>query len=267
MTQRNQLAVFVKHWKEMPLPELGRFVHDLGFDAVELPVRPGFACQPETIERDLPAAARTLAEEGVDVLNITADNALDDERLYAACAASGVTLNRIMVRRRGRSYWEAEDDAKRQLQRALPLCEQYNVRIGVQNHVGDFVAPNALGLHHLLRDCDTRYVGAVWDAAHEALEGIDPEPALDILDGFLMIVNLKNGFWRRVNGPEAEIAQWEVYWTSAREGRADWRRVVDKLQQIEYTGPICLTAEYSDHALLDRLTAEDIEYARQLMAE
>ncbi len=57
--------------------------------------------------------------------------------------------------------------------------------------------PHALGLYHLLKDCDTRYIGAIWDAAHEALEGMEPEPALDVLEGFLYIVNLKNGFWQR----------------------------------------------------------------------
>lgn len=259
------LAVFVKPWKRLSLPELAGFVHNLGFDAVELPVRPGFPCQPDTIARDLPEAVRILADHGVRVLNVTADLPLDDERLYAACADSGIDLNRVMFRRGGRNYWEAEDDARRRLDAALPLCERYGVRIGVQNHAGDFVPPNALGLHHLLQACDTRYIGAIWDAAHEALEGMEPEPALDVVAGFLYIVNLKNGYWRRTTESEAGAAGWKVCWTSGRQGRADWPRVVAKLKRMDYTGPVCLTAEYSDPDAVDRLIAEDLAYARSLL--
>ena len=264
MTLDNQIVVFVKPWKQLSLPELGQFVRSIGFDAVELPVRPGFPCQPESIERDLPEAVRILADHDIEVLNITADLGLDDERLYAACAEAGVSLNRVMFRLDDRNYWVAEDDARRRLDAALPLCERYNVRIGVQNHARGFVGVHALGLYHLLKDCDTRYIGAIWDAAHNALEGMEPEPALDVMEGFLYIVNLKNGYWRRKSGPEAQTAEWEIYWTSGRQGRADWRRVAAKLKRMKYVGPICLTAEYSDPAAVDRLIVEDLAYARSL---
>jgi sugar phosphate isomerase/epimerase len=258
------LVLFVKPWKQYSLPELGRFVHNIGFPAIELPIRSGFPCQPETIERDLPEAVRVLAEQGVAVFNVTVDLPLDDERLYAACARAGVDLNRVMFRRRNHSYWESEGDARRQLDGALPYCERYGVRIGVQNHAGAFVAPNSLGLHHLLHNYDTRYIGAIWDAAHEALEGMEPEPALDVVQDRIFVVNLKNGYWRRASGPEAESAQWTTYWTSGRQGRADWQRVVSALTRMQYTGPICLTAEYSNASAVDRLIVEDLAYVRGL---
>ncbi|HXF60967.1 MAG TPA: TIM barrel protein, partial [Caldilineaceae bacterium] len=257
---------FVKPWKSLSLPALARHVRALGFTWIELPVRPGFPCQPDCIEQTLPEAVRVLAEEGVRVLNVTVDLPLDDERLYAACAAAEVTLNRVMFRTGKRPYWEAEAAARRQLDAALPLCERYGVRIGVQNHVGDFVGVHEFGLYHLLDGYDRRYVGAIWDAAHNALAGMEPEPALDVVADMLFIVNLKNGYWRRINGPEAELAEWKCYWTSGRQGRASWPRVVAKLKAMGYTGPICLTAEYSDEHAVDRLIAEDLAFARGLLS-
>ncbi len=265
MSASNPLAVFVKPWKDLSLKQLGERLQQIGFAWIELPVRPGFACQPESIEQDLPEAGKILGDYGVRILNVTADLALTDERLYAACAAAGIDLNRVMFRRGERNYWEAEDDARRQLDEALPLCQRYNVRLGVQNHAGSFIGPNALSLHHLLRDYDVRYIGAIWDAAHEALEGMEPEPALDIVQDLLHIVNLKNGYWRRQSGPEAEVAQWKTYWTSGRQGRANWPRVIAKIKEIGYSGPICLTAEYSDEHSIDRLIAEDLAYAKSLL--
>lgn len=267
MATTNDLAVFVKPWKSLSLQEVGAHVRGIGFEWIELPIRPGFPCQPETIETDLPQAVKILANEGVKILNVTADMPLDDERLYAACAEADVTLNRVMFRCRGRTYWEAEAEARAALEAAMPLCERYNVRIGVQNHVGDFVGVHEFGLLHLLQDTDPRYIGAIWDAAHNALEGMAPEMALDVVADHLMIVNLKNGFYQRTNGPEAEVAHWKVHWTSARHGRADWGRVAAKLRQMNYHGPICLTAEYSDETAVDRLIAEDLAYAKVVLAE
>ncbi len=51
-------AVFTKPWPTMPLPQLGRFIRDLGFDGIELPVRPGFQVEPANVSRGLGEATR-----------------------------------------------------------------------------------------------------------------------------------------------------------------------------------------------------------------
>lgn len=262
----NPLALFVKPWKERALPELALHVQRLGFQWIELPIRPGFPCQPETIEQDLSRAVRIFADHGVQILNVTAALPLNDERLYAACATAGVGMNRVMFRTEGKGYWEAEAAARQQLDAALPYCEQYGVQIGIQNHAGNYVGVHELGLYHLVKEYDPRYVGIIWDAAHNALEGMAPELALDVVTSHLCCVNLKNGYWRRTSGPEADIAEWQIYWTSGRQGRASWARVVKKLSTMNYTGPICLTAEYSDEAAVDRLIAEDLAFVQSLLA-
>ncbi len=262
----NPLAVFAKPWKALPLPQLAAHVRSLGFDWIELPVRAGFPVEPENIERDLPAAVRLLSEQGVSVLNITADAPLDDERLYSACAEAGIGMNRVMFRQRTLDYWAAEAKARRKLDAALPFCERYGLQIGVQNHSGRFVPVNEMGMFQLLKDYDRRYVAAVWDPAHNALEGIDSDAALDIVSPYLCVVNLKNAYWRRVTGPEAVTAEWRVYWTSGAQGRASWARVIAKLRTLDYRGPICFSAEYTDEARVDELIARDLEFARGLLA-
>ncbi len=261
----NELAVFVKPWRALPLPQLAEHARALGFESIELPVRDGFQVRPATIERDLPAAVRLLGDHGLRVLNVTADVALDDERLYSACAEAGVGMNRVMFRQRELDYWAAEAKARRKLDSALPFCERYGMQIGVQNHSGRFVPVNEMGMHHLLKDYDPRFVAAVWDPAHNALEGMDSDSALDVLGPRLCVVNLKNAYWRRVSGPEAEVADWKIYWTSGAQGRANWRRVIEKLRTIEYAGPICFSAEYSDEARVDELIVKDLAFARGLL--
>jgi sugar phosphate isomerase/epimerase len=242
-------------------------MRELGFDLIELPVRPGFPCEPQDIERGLPQAVAQLKEDGVRVLNVTVDLPLSDERLYAACAAAGITMNRVLFGRAGMTYWEAESSARQQLDAAVPLCERYGIQIGVQNHYGGSIPINAMGLHNLVKDYDPRYVGAIWDPAHNALEGEEPEPALDIVQSHLCVVNLKNAYWRRTSGPEAEIAKWNVYWTSGRQGRASWSRVAAKLKQMRYAGPLCFSAEYTAEHDVDRLIVADLAFARSVFNE
>lgn len=261
----NKLALFVKPWKTLALPDLAAHTKSLGFDLIELPVRPGFQVEPENIEADLPAAVRLLADHGIRVLNITAANSLGDERLYSACAKAGIGMNRVMFWQRDRGYWAAEADARRQLDEALPFCERYGIQIGIQNHSGRCVPVNEMGAFHLLKDYDPRFVALVWDPAHNALEGMDSDAALDIIAPHLCVVNLKNAFWRRVTGPEAEITKWRIYWTSGAQGRASWPRVIAKLKAIDYQGPICFSAEYSDEERVDALIVRDLAFARRLL--
>ena len=68
-----ELAIFTKPWKALDLRQLAEHIQALGFDMIELPVRPGFQVEPETIERDLPAAVKLLGDHGIRVLNVTAD--------------------------------------------------------------------------------------------------------------------------------------------------------------------------------------------------
>jgi sugar phosphate isomerase/epimerase len=251
-------SVFTKPWK-MPLPELGEWVASLGFDGIELPVRPGYQVEPEQVN-ELPRAAQELGRFGVRILSVAGPT---DQATIAACAEAGVPVIRTMVRIGPEGYLAAEARTQREYDALLPLLEKYGVTIGVQNHCDRFVS-NAMGLRHLLQPYDPKYVGAVWDAAHNALNGEEPDLALDIIWSHLCMVNLKNAYWRRVNGPEAEYAKWEHYWTSGRLGLASWPRVASELQRRGYQGVVCLTAEYSDEASVDRLIAQDVAFAKSL---
>ena len=254
-----QFSVFTKPWR-LPLPELAALVKDWGFDGVELPVRTGFQVPPENVQRGLPEAVHILGEHGLKIFSIAGPT---DEATIAACAEQGVPLIRIMADLSSRGYLEGEEALRRDFDRFLPLLEKYAVKVGVQNHYGRMVC-HALGLRHLLRGYDPQRIGAVWDAAHNALQGEEPELALDILWQVLLMVNLKNAFWQRTNPQEAGPALWAPWWTSGRQGLASWPRVAAELKRRSYSGVVCLTAEYSDEKEVNRLIGEDFVYARGL---
>ena len=256
-------SVFTKPWK-MELPALGQHVAELGFRAVELPVRSGYPVNPENVATELPEAARILGEYGIRIASIAGPT---DETAIAACGAAGVPTIRVCAAIDEKmDYLPAEARLQREFDDLVPLLEKHGVTLGVQNHCDRFVA-NAMGLLHLIEKYDVKQVAAVWDAAHNALSGEDPDLALDIIFPRLCMVNLKNAFWRRANGPEALHARWRPYWTSGRQGLASWPRIAEELLKREYAGVVCLTAEFSDEPSVDRLIAEDLAFAMSLFGE
>jgi sugar phosphate isomerase/epimerase len=255
-------SVFTKPWR-LSLDELGPFVADLGFDGIELPVRPGYPVEPATVDT-LPAAAKVLARSGVKILSVAGPT---DAATIRACAKAGVPVVRTMASiPKGVSYLQAVDAQRREYDALLPLLRSSGVTIGVQNHCDRFVA-NALGLRQLLEGYDPQQVAAVWDAAHEALDGMQPDLALDAIWPQLCMVNLKNAFWKVQTGPEAESARWTHYWTDGRHGLCEWPRVVGELKARGYQGVLCLTAEYSDETSVERLIRSDLAFAQSLFAE
>jgi sugar phosphate isomerase/epimerase len=259
-SQDVRFAVFTKPWPADSIEELADRVRDLGFDGAEVPVRPGFQVEPETAEKGLPELVERFADRQLSVVSIAS---VLEEAVFAACAAAGVTLIRVMAPvTRGR-YLESQAKLQRLLADAVPLCERYGVRVGVQQHYGDNVT-DAVGLRSLLEGVDDRWVGAIWDAAHDALAGLAPESGLDVVWDRLLMVNLKNAFYVRTNGPEAETAQWSRHFTSGAHGMASWPRVAAELQRRNYHGAVCLTAEYTDENAVERLCRDDLVYAKGL---
>ncbi|MDR6550081.1 TIM barrel protein [Paenibacillus qinlingensis] len=260
---RFAFSVFTKPWKSLSIDNLAAKVQSLGFDGIEFPVREGFQVQPEQVEKELPRLSSRLKAYGLHIYSIASTT---EEAIFAACAESGVPLIRIMVDvdfKEG--YWASEKRIKSELEKLQVLCQRYRIKVGIQQHIGRTRIKNAFALHRILDGLDPNCFGAIWDAAHDALTGERHELSLDVVAPYLCMVNLKNGYYQRVNGNEAEQAQWEPYWSTARQGMASWPSVIDNLIQRDYKGVLCLTAEYSDELHVDDHIAADIAYVKSLV--
>ena len=58
----------------------------LGFDGIELPVRPGFQVEPDRAERELPQFARVMRAHGLSITSVASTIA---EPVFAGCQACG----------------------------------------------------------------------------------------------------------------------------------------------------------------------------------
>ncbi|GAA0587361.1 sugar phosphate isomerase/epimerase [Kribbella sandramycini] len=228
-------SVFTKPWAELPGAELGRLVAGLGFAGAEVPVRDSAYVTTATVEAELPAFAKQLRAEGVEPISVASDLS---EPVFAACAEAGVPMIRIMAPLGADSYADAVRRNRAQLEAAVALTERYDVQVGVQPHHGRFVT-STLGVLQLLDGLPDRFK-LVWDAAHDALAGDDPAVTIELGADRLGIVNLKNARYVRADDG------WKTHFGQGDEGLSDWDAVHAALTRIGFSGPVCLTGQYSD---------------------
>lgn len=247
-----QWSVFTKPWSGLPGDELGRLIAGLGFTGAEIPVRDTAYVTPATAEAELPKFTEQLRAEGIEPISIASDLS---ERTFAACAQSGVPMIRIMAELGPGGYAASVRRTRGLLEEAALLAAQYDVQVGIQPHHGRFV-PSTLGVLQLLDGLPDQFK-LVWDAAHDALAGDDPAVTLELGLNRLGIVNLKNAKYIEADGG------WRTYFVQGNEGMSDWSAVFATLQRLRWTGPICLTGQYSDPAVaVEERLEKDLLFAR-----
>jgi len=261
--RRRGWTVFTKPWPDLALGDLAAKVRQLGFDGVELPIRPGFQVEPDGAGKGLARAVQAFANEGLRVASVATE---PTPSLIDACGIAGVPIIRICVSvGRDDDYLACEAVTRRRLDDLVKPLGEAGVKVGVQNHYGDSVS-NAMGVRHLIEAYDPAVVGAVWDGAHCGLDGESPRLAADILWSHLCLVNLKNARWERAGSDRFDAARWHAVFVPGREGLCSWPEVLDQLHRRGYEGDVCLTAEYSDVPKTDEYVAGDLSWARTVAA-
>ena len=279
-----KISVFTKPWKSAGLDELGELIRDMGFEAVEFPLRDGFQAEPAEGRAGIVRLARTLEKHGVSVTSLAAgiDVRVSDgkgevagvnETVFAGCGEAGIPVIRICQSlNRDLGFHENIDALKRKYDAVLPFCRKHGVTLGVQMHYGSADISCSWDSYILLKEYDPKYIAAVWDAGHSGLAGESPRYSLDCLWDHLCMVNFKAAHWYRKNPEDgrspaeatAEEAEWDVLWVSGRNGMCGWREAAGYLKSRGYAGTVCLPAEYSDEANAEKLVREDLKYLRGL---
>lgn len=256
-------SVFTKPWKTLSSEELADLVLAMGFDGVEFPLRDGYQAQPHDAVKSLPALANVFANRGLKIYSAASSL---DENIFEACALSGVPMIRIMAGYGAEGYLEGERRMKTVLDAAVPLCEKYGVKIGVQQHCGKMVN-NSMELRHLLEGLDKRFIGAVWDAAHSALAGENPEQGLEILQEYLFMVNFKAAYYKKSGDTGCGYDVYRPYFAEGRECQFPWADAAAYLKKINYNGVICMPAEYTDESALREKATADLIFLKKLFGE
>jgi len=261
---RPQLCIFSKHMAQFDWKELGKRSKDMGFDGVDLTVRPKGHVLPERVAEDLPKAVEAIKAAGVDVSMITSDlrSAQDPAArpTFEAMRKLGITLYKPGYWRytRERTVFQTLVEVRRDFRGLLELGRRYGVTMGLHNHSGGYVGTAVWEYRDLLQDVDPRWAGYYFDPGHATIEGglhvwrISLELALPRLK----MVALKDAHWEKQNG------RWRPKWVPLGDGMVDWPEVFRNFARVRFSGPITLHVEYNPKDELEAI-AQDLAFMKK----
>ena len=241
------VCIFSKHLQWLDYESMAETAASLGFDGIDLTVRPGGHVEPEWVAEELPRACRAIRSAGLQVPTITTavvdtSNPADLQVLQAA-ADEGISFYRMGYLRYepGRSLDDLLERARVQFAGLAEVNRQLGICGDYQNHAGEgYLGASLWDLWHVLRDLDPRWIGCQFDLRHATVEGTKSWP-IDfrrLVDRVHTCV-VKDFRWNEEAGtPEVENRP-------LGEGVAEFDRFLPMLGETGFSGPMSLHFEYS----------------------
>jgi sugar phosphate isomerase/epimerase len=269
-----KMMFFSKHLGILSVVEAGRVIRELGFEGVDLTVRPGGHVLPEHAVAELPGAVRALADLGLQVPLITTGitSAQDPFAADIFEVAGQVGIPDLKL-----GYWRYEafdmlrgqiDTIARELDEIEALARRTGVRAVIHNHSGDNVSALAAVVWFLIKDRDPAAIGAYVDPAHLMVEGglSGWRMSLDLLGDRIAVAAFKDYVWD-VQQDALGKAQLTRVAKPLYQGMVPWLEVVSCLRQVGFDGWVSLHREYGadDVATLRADVSRDLAYLSPIL--
>jgi L-ribulose-5-phosphate 3-epimerase len=239
------ISVFSKHLQFLNLRELSDAVVEMGFDGIDLSVRPNGHVEPEQVAERLPEAVAEMKRVGLKPLLMTsavADAANPvDQKVLEVASAEGIQYYRMDYFRYHNdrsipdsvSYYQDRIKALSQLNESLDLTGCY------QNHAGNYIGSTMWELYLLLNKVENSYLGIQYDIRHAVVEGgMSWQNGFRLVEPRISMFALKDFRWEKSNG------QWRVVNCPIGEGMVDFTAFFKLVKTHRVRVPFSLHFEY-----------------------
>ncbi|MBL9136866.1 MAG: sugar phosphate isomerase/epimerase [Verrucomicrobiales bacterium] len=244
-TPRFPIIGFSKPFQSLDPEQTSDLVTRVGWDGIEIPLRPKGQVEPERAPDDLPRFAEALRRSG-RAIHLAATDITSLKTPHAETVLR--TLSRLGIRRLRLGFFQYPADRSpadhlKDLAPALrdiaDACRDLGLQAGFQNHSGDRqVGAPIWDVYSLLKDLDPRHIGFCFDIGHATIEGGLSWPIdARVAEPFLTAVLVKDFVWKKGN------ARWQESWCPLGEGMVN-RSFFEWLKKTRFQGPICQHHEY-----------------------
>lgn len=281
-----EIVLNSKFFAGLSVEQLGRKAAELGYDGIDVNVRPGHVVDPANAAIALPEAVKHWQQQGLACPLATAPVGFVDPRnpeaesLYSACEEAGIPRLKIGFWRfiPGGEYWRAIDAARAALEGFARLSQRHGVQTCYQVHSGPNLGSNCAGLMHLIRGFDPQHVGAYPDTGHLALDGEDWDMGFAMVREHLSIVGIKDAH----HAPQSagQVPPYISRFVKLGSGSVDWHRCLGALRRLGFDGPLSVHTEYNfdesvirqvgyadtDPPNLEQWAREDVDFLRIMLA-
>lgn len=172
-----KLNLFSKHLQFLGYSEMAKAAKAIGFNGIDLTVRPNGHVHPDKVSSDLPRAVEAIRSQGLEIpMMTTAVEDVDsqtDRTLLETAADLGIQNYRMNWFRYHESL--SMPDSLISYQKRIQKLSALNEKLGLigcyQNHAGTLVGASIWEVWKLLETANPKHFGAQYDIRHATVEG------------------------------------------------------------------------------------------------
>lgn len=240
-----KVYMFSKHLQFLDYKAMSEAAREIGFDGVDLTVRPKGHVLPERVAEDLPAATEAMQSFGLSTRVLTtrvldAQNPLDRKVLETA-SQLGYELYRP-------GWFRFSDEvevmetarlARERFQGLARLGGELGISGGYENHSGNFFGASIWSLDQALEGLSPAHMGCQYDIMHATIEGGKNWPiGLRLIKDHINSLIVKDFKWVQVNGA------WKPIYVPMGEGMIDFVDYFSLLKKYGVNVPVIIHSEY-----------------------
>ena len=244
---KGTVHIFSKHLQWLDYDGMAQTAAEIGFDGIDLTVRPGGHVLPERVEHDLPRAADAAKRMALPITMMT--TAITDPR-DPLTKSILQTAGNLGIRYYRMGYYRYADDKpipaqldeiKPMLADLVAMNQHFGISGTYQNHAGArYVGAPLWDLYLLLKDLDVQWIGCQYDIRHATVEGGTTWPTtLRLMGPYINTLVAKDFRWARPDD------KWRAENCPLGEGMVDFPAYFKVLDREAIAAPISLHLEYS----------------------
>lgn len=239
------ISLFSKHLQFLDYNDMAEATAEMGFDGLDLTVRPGGHVLPKNVTDHLPEVVAAMKKNGMKpgimTTNVWDANNPEEKLVLETASTLGFTHYRTGWLKYPEDRTIAESQAIYSEQAAaLEILSKELGLIGCyQNHAGNHVGAPIWDLLPILEATKNKHFGTQYDIRHAVVEGGNSwELSLRRIKPFIKSIVLKDFKWGQVDG------KWQPINVPLGEGMIDFNLYFSLLKKYKINVPVSLHLEY-----------------------
>lgn len=243
--QHLDVSLFSKHLQFLDYNEMAEVVAEMGFDGLDLTVRPNGHVLPERVVDDLPEAVAAMRKFGINprmmTTNVWDTTNLEEKNVLETASSLGITHYRTgwLTYSEDKAIAESQEIFGQQAKDLELINEDLGLIGCYQNHAGIHVGAPIWDLLPIFSATNNKNMGCQYDIRHAVVEGGSSwELGLRQIRPFIKSIVIKDFRWGKVDG------KWKPINTPLGKGMVDFNRYFSLLKKYQINVPISLHLEY-----------------------
>ncbi len=240
-----KVHIFSKHLQFLDYQSVAEQAAIMGFEGIDLTVRPGGHVLPGEVEEQLPMALEAIHRGGskCKIITTSVTNAKDkqDVQVLTTGAQNGIELYRTdWFHYKEGVRMQDSLEAHRKIVRELSILSKHLGLTGCyENHAGLLIGASPWEVLALLEGAEQEFFGVQFDIRHACVEGgLSWENSVRLLKDHIKNITLKDFKWKKMKG------QWQPVNTPIGEGQVDFKKYFGLLKKYGIAVPAILHLEY-----------------------